>query len=228
MFHIVLIYGFGGTENSWPKDFILLLEKIYIIHRVKVVKNIKNIFYRKSIYEMAIEIKKYIIKKNIKPDVLGYSMGGFVLQELAKMQNKKFKLNKLIFLNSACEFNIKRAEKYILRNDIRYFFPKKWIKNNKKKVAKLEYNFRKNTSIFHLIFQMIIIKNWNSNCKSLKIIKNKSIIITGDKDKIITAFESISMEKYLINNIKTVIIKNSGHGLLFQYPKMISNIIIKN
>jgi len=96
---LVLIFGFGGFSTSWPFEFINFLKEKYTVYPIDV--------NGETIEQMAKNMKIEIMKKGLfKPHVLGYSMGGFVLQELARLQKTyNFQLGKLIFLNTTCKID---------------------------------------------------------------------------------------------------------------------------
>ena len=131
-------------------------------------------------------------KKKIKKfNLIGHSMGGMIVQEIAKLASEK--ILKLICYGTGPRGNIpgrfetidetRKKLKINGLKDTAYRIAKTWfIKEEKAKYFYLCEEAGKQTSIEATDNGLIAMKNWNG-IKDLKNIKNETLIIWGDQDK---------------------------------------------
>jgi pimeloyl-ACP methyl ester carboxylesterase len=109
---------------------------------------------------------------------------------------------------------------------IKVRFPEKWIMENAEQVK--EYvqfqkglNFNETLGLMH----SNAIESWDGVCDEIKNIKVPTLVIVGDKDEI-TWTNNAKYIQGQIPDSELTVIKNSGHGLIYQYPDVISRKIL--
>jgi pimeloyl-ACP methyl ester carboxylesterase len=171
-------------------------------------------------------------------DILGWSMGGMIAQELAISDPEK--VNKLIIYASICggndsvppnnevlnaysnqtENTTKRLEKFLP-----LLFPNQWRVDNPDLIQELP----KSTEISPvgtLDLQMKAITGWQGTCNRLNNITHPTMILVGTDDVITVPENSIFMASK-IPGAWLVQMEGGGHAVMMQYPEKFSGIIDK-
>ena len=191
-FPLVLVHGFLGSSEMWypQKEF---LSKYYRVIAPALpgfgesskTKSLDNIS------EMANTVLELINKKNIKKfNLMGHSMGGMIVQEMAKLSGEK--INKLICYATGPIGDIPgrfepidESREKLKENGIEITsnrISKKWfVEGDKAKYFYLCDNANKVVSEETADNALNALKNWKG-LENLKKIKNKTLIIWGDKD----------------------------------------------
>ena len=182
---------------------------------------------------MAKAILNLLEKKEIKNyNLLGHSMGGMVVQEMAKVAGEK--ILKLVCYGTGPRGNIpgrfetiNQSREKLKMNGLKntaYRIAKTWfIEEDKAKYFYLCENAAKQTSVEAADNGLIAMKNWNG-VDNLKNIKNKTLIIWGDQDK---AYNYSQVET-LNNNIPDSdlkIIKGCSHNVHLEKPGEFNNTV---
>jgi pimeloyl-ACP methyl ester carboxylesterase len=194
-----------------------------------------------TINQLADDAKGLLDVLNItKADILGYSMGGMIAQELT-LQHKD-KVDDLIIYASYCgtknqtylppeklllQFgDLNGTEDEIKKRFVPYQFPKDWIEQNTEKYDKISSSF-KLPSKETLQKQQKAIFDWINNggsCDRLKDIQQDTLIIAGTADKVIPSINSeILKDKIERAQLETFV--GGGHALMFQFPERLSEVI---
>jgi pimeloyl-ACP methyl ester carboxylesterase len=229
---LILIMGSNGTMDLWSPALISALSKN---NRVIIFDNRGMGLTSSSDSEFSIKLfaedtTGLMDALNIaKANVLGWSMGTYIAQELAL--NHPDKVNRLILyaadaggdkaihspdviaqLNDTSGTERERGERLL-----RLIFPASWLKENPdpRKYMQMTTEQVLPESIKR---QGIACEKWAGTYDRLSQIKVPVLLITGTDDVISPPQNSIMM----VDKIPAawlVQIKGGGHGLMFQYPE---------
>ena len=190
---LVFVHGFLGSTDMWSPQIEYFKEYYRILTpALPGFGKSKTLKSCDTIECMAKAILKSLEKKKVERFyLLGNSMGGMIVQEIAKLAGKK--ILKLICYGTGPSGNIPgrfetidQSRKNLKINGLEstaYRIAKTWfIEEDKAKYFYLCENAGKQTSIEAADNGLIAMKNW-SGVDNLKNIKNKTLIIWGDKDK---------------------------------------------
>ncbi len=241
---ILLISGSGNVMDVWPTHFLQELSKD---HKVLIFDN-------RGVGNTTSGIKAFSIKqfandtagllnalKLQQTDVLGFSMGSFVAQQLVLTYPDK--VNRLILYGASCGGQegtsqspqvVKTLSDFVNNQTedetsfLEVTFPIKWIKENpnlldtipKSPEIILSTTLKKQFEIN----ENWLSKNWTGVCDQLQKMTKPTLIITGTEDQAIPPINSL----VLVDKIPgawLVQIKDAGHGLMYQYPETFTNIV---
>jgi len=175
-----------------------------------------------------------------KSDVLGFSMGTFIAQQLTLLHPQK--VNRLVLYAASCggKENIPESPDvvkilsdfaYNRSHDVGKFlsvtFPPSWIKSHSNNISipkskeivppdtqKQQFN----------IVEAWFATNWSGVCGQLSKISVPTLVITGTEDITAPAANSLIIAQK-IPGAWLVQIKGAGHGLMYQYPEKISTVL---
>jgi len=233
---LVLVHGFLGSSEMWKpqKEYLSKFFRV-IAPALPGFGESSKVKSCESINSMAKTILDLLNKKNInKFNLMGHSMGGMIVQEIAKISGEK--INKLICYATGPigdipgRFEPIDVSREKLKKDgleeTAYRISKKWfVEGDKAKYFYLCDNANKATSNKAADNALIALKNWRS-LENLKNIKNKTLIIWGDKDTAYN-FEQVDILNKNIPNSKIEVIKGCSHNVHLEIPKKF-NEIVKN
>jgi len=221
-FPLVLVHGFLGSSIMWKLQ-IEYLKKNYrvIAPDLPGFGKSNNIKSCKSIKCMAETILTSLKKKKIKNFyLLGHSMGGMIVQEIAKISGEQ--ISKLICYGTGPIGNMPGRFETI--NESREKLKNVGLEKTADRIAKTWFvegglakyfylcsNAGKATSIEAADNALIAMKNWNG-VENLKNIKNQTLIIWGDKDKAYNLNQATTLNKN-IKNSELKIFKNCSHNV---------------
>jgi pimeloyl-ACP methyl ester carboxylesterase len=241
---LLLIMGFGGTMNNWDP---IMIKKLSLNHTVIVFDNRgvgstelgnKNF----SISQFAKDTVGLINALHInKTDVMGFSMGGFIAQEIAL--NNPEKINKLVIYASNCGGrestpptpelsklvqNTSKSMQEILDGVTALIFPKEWSIQNPQVIETIKegYKIPPVISMDTIQKQGIASSYWYNAgvCNQLEKITIPTLIVVGTKDILTPKANSLIMTEK-IPDAWLVQIKNGGHGVMYQYPNKFTSIV---
>ena len=235
-FPLVLVHGYLGSSEMWCN------QRDYFSKSCRVISPALPGFGESSSAQSLDSINKmarFVIdiideRKIQKFNLLGHSMGGMIVQEIAKIIGDR--VNKLICFATGSigeipgRFETIDETRKRLKNDgIDISFsrvPKKWfVKGDKDKNYYLCENAVKNVSLETADNALIAMKNWSGK-DNLKNIKNDTLIVWGDKDTSYN-FEQVDTLNKNIKNSRLEIFENCSHNVhLEQVEKF--NILIKD
>ena len=238
-FPLVLVHGYLGSSEMW------CLQRDYLSKFFRVISPALPGFGESheaqsldSINDMANFVINIIDEKKIdKFNLLGHSMGGMIVQEIAKLAGDR--INKLICFatGSIGEIpgrfeSIDETRKRLKEegSDISFSrVPKKWfVKGDKDKNYYLCANAVQNVSSETADNALKAMKNW-SGIDNLKNIKNKTLIVWGDKDTSYN-FDQVDTLNKNIKNSKLEIFKDCAHNVHLEeadkFNKLIKDFII--
>jgi pimeloyl-ACP methyl ester carboxylesterase len=236
---ILLINGYSQSMDNWDPT---LLERLASNHTVIIFNNRgignttsgENRFF--SIAQFANDTAGLLDVLEIKQaDILGYSMGGFIAQELALTHPDR--VGKLIIYASICGGNesilasqvinmlsngsgtaMERIERFLP-----LFFPEKWRNENPnylERIPKTIETIPNKTLDQHTE----AIFNWTGTCSKLKNITQPTLVIVGTDDVVTLPANSLLITER-IPGAWLVQIKGAGHGLMYQYPEQFNKVL---
>ena len=171
-------------------------------------------------------------KKIDKFHLLGHSMGGMIVQEMAKKSGGK--ISKLVCYSTGpigampgrfetvdqSRENIKKNGLEVTAKNIAQTW---FVLGEKAKYFDLCLEAGKQTSIEAADNALIAIKNWDG-VKNLQDIKNDTLIIWGDKDKSYNLGQVQTLEKN-ISDSNLVIFKGCAHNVHLEQPDQFNHTI---
>ena len=236
---ILLINGYAQSMDNWDS---ILLERLASNHTVIIFNNRgignttsgENRFF--SIAQFANDTAGLLDVLEIKQaDILGYSMGGFIAQELALTHPDR--VGKLIIYASICGGNesilssqvinilsngsgtaMERIEKFLP-----LFFPEKWRNENPNYLERIPKTIETipNKTLDQHTEAMF---NWTGTCSKLKNITQPTLVIVGTDDVVTPPANSLLITER-IPGAWLVQIKGAGHGLMYQYPEQFNKVL---
>ena len=233
-FPLVLVHGFLGTSKMWEPQINFFKNYFRVITpdlpgfgRSNKVKSHNSI---QSIANLILDCLEE--KKIDKFNLLGHSMGGMIVQEMAKKNGDK--ISKLI-----CYSTGPRGEmpgRFETVDQSRENFKKKGLELSAKNIVKTWFVLGEKAKYFDICIEagkqtsletvdntLIAFKNWNG-VNTLKNIKNETLIVWGDQDRSYNLDQVKTLEKK-IRNSKLIIIKNCAHNAHLEQPGQFNNII---
>jgi pimeloyl-ACP methyl ester carboxylesterase len=251
---ILLVSGLGGDMNAWEPSTLKVLSSN---HTVIVIDNrgVGNTTIGTkpfSFQQLANDTAGLLDALKIqKADVLGYSMGSFVAQQLTVMHPEK--VNRLILVAASCggkegiprspqlvKMVIHFANKIVnhipitpqeVKMILSMSFGSGWIKlhpNYLDTIPKAEDLFAgipPNTQMQQIkAVQSWMAMNWAGVCGELTKISNPTLIITGTDDVIVPTANSLIIAGK-IPGAWLVQIKDAGHALFVQYPDKVNKVL---
>jgi len=225
---LVLVHGYLGSSEMWK------FQKDYLKNYFRVIApalpgfgesyKVKSL---NSINTMANIILECVQKKKInKFNLMGHSMGGMIVQEIAKIAGDK--VNKLICFATgsignipdrfeSLDVSIKRLREEGIKETVKRIPPKWFVNGNKAKNYYLCENAVKKTSEETADNALNAMKNWNV-LDNLKNIKNETLIIWGDKD-VSYNFDQVETLNKNIPNSRLEIFKGCCHNVHLEEPE---------
>jgi len=171
-------------------------------------------------------------KKINKFHLLGHSMGGMIVQEMAKRSGDK--ISKLVCYSTGPKGEMPGRFETI--DQSRENLKKKGLEITAKNIAKTWFIKGENAKYFDICIEagkqttletadnsLVAINNWNS-VDNLKDIKNETLIIWGDQDKSYN-LEQIQALENNIKNSKLIIFKNCAHNVHLEQPNQFNKTI---
>ena len=231
---LVLVHGFLGSSDMWAPQIKFFKDDFRVIAPALPGFGKSNAINScDSIECMAKVILNLLEKKQIKNfNLLGYSMGGMIAQEIAKITGEK--ILKLICYGTGPRGNIpgrfetidqSREKLKINGLDVTaHRIAKTWfIEEDKSKYSYLCDEAGKQTSIEAADNGLVAMKNW-SGIENLKNIKNETLIVWGDKDKAYN-FNQVETLSNNIPNSSLRIIKNCSHNVHLEKPEKFNSVV---
>ena len=235
-FPLVLVHGYLGSSEMWS------LQKEFLSKNFRVISPALPGFgesYKAQSLNSINAIAKFVFKcldekKITEFHLMGHSMGGMIVQEMVKISGDRIK--KLICFATGSIGDIpgrfesmdttrERLKKDGLKETLSRV-PQKWfVEGDKAKYFYLCSNAGKATSLEATDNALMAMKNWNG-LENLKNIKNKTLIIWGDKDTAYN-FNQVDTLNQNIPNSKIEVIKDCSHNVHLEIPEKF-NEIVKN
>jgi len=231
---LVLVHGYLGSSEMWKLQKDYLQKKFRII--APALPGFGESFNAKSLNSinlMAKLIIQQIDLKNIdKFNLMGHSMGGMIVQEIANLFGDR--INKLICFATGpigdipgrfepINTSIKKLGEEGIKEQVKRIPPKWFVEGEQAKNYYFCENAVKNISEETARNALIAMRDWNG-LENLKKIKNKTLIIWGDKDKSYN-FEQVSTLKNNIPDSDLKIFKNCCHNVHLEQPQKFNQVV---
>jgi pimeloyl-ACP methyl ester carboxylesterase len=239
---LVMITGLNAAMDLWDNRFLDDLSSKYQV----IIFDNRGIGYTTatpanfSIGQLANDTAGLMDALGIEQaNILGYSMGSFVAQELAIDHPEKVK--KLILLASNCggSHTIQPAPDIFreipdlsepsnltpqeLKKFLDILFPPEWLTVNPDIYMRFTQTEESSTPE-NLTKQVMAVALWSGSYDRLDRVISPTLIVAGMKDVIIPPDNSLILAEK-INGSWLVRFENAGHGLVFQYPDELARIV---
>jgi pimeloyl-ACP methyl ester carboxylesterase len=239
---ILLIMGYSASMSNWDPTLINDLSKNHtvVIFDNRGIGNTSLGNKDFSIPQFAKDTVGLINALHInKTDVMGFSMGGFIAQEIAVTNPEK--INKLVIYASICgghestpinqdltqiTFHSKNTTVFY-RGLVPLIFPKEFInKYPPGFVDNVAKTFPLNTSMDTLKKQYKAISSWYNTgvCNQLGKINKPVLIMVGTKDVLAPEKNSLLMTEKIPHSW-LIRIQEGGHAMMVQYPNIMDPVI---
>ena len=233
-FPLVLVHGFLGSAEMWKPQINFFKNYFRVIAPdLPGFGKSKEVKSHNSIQSIANLLLNFLEEKKIdKFYLLGHSMGGMIVQEMAKKSGNK--ISKLICYSTGprgempgrfetvdqSRDNLKKNGLEIMARNI----AKTWfVKGENAKYFDICISVGKQASIETVDNALIAFKNWNG-VDTLKNIKNKTLIVWGDKDKSYNLEQIKTLEKNIPNS-SLIVFNNCAHNIHLEEPEKFNNTI---
>ena len=236
---LVLVHGFLGSSKMWEPQIRFFKNHYRVIvidipgfGRSNKAKSYQDI---PSIAQLLLECLEK--KKINKFHLLGHSMGGMIIQEMARIEKKK--ILKLIFYSTGAigqmpgrfetvkksRENLKKIGLEVMAKNI----AKTWfVKGEKAKYFDICIDSGKQASYEAVDNSLIALEKWNG-IKTLKDIKSKTLILWGDKDRSYN-LEQVTILKNNIKDSELKIFKGCAHNIHLEeegeFNKAVNNFLL--
>ena len=239
-FPLVLIHGFLGSSKMWGPQIDFFKKNFRVITPdLPGFGKSTHIKSHDSILSLANLILDCLKNKQInKFYLLGHSMGGMIVQEMAKIYGDK--ISKLICYSTGpigempdrfetMDESRDNLKKIGLESTARNIAKTWFILSEKAKYFDLCIQAGKETSVDAVDNALIAMKEYNGT-NNLKFIKNETLIIWGEKDKSYN-YKQIQTLKENISNSSLVIFKECAHNIhlekIEEFNKTVQNFLNK-
>ena len=226
-FPLVLVHGFLGSSQMWEPQ-IEYFKKYYRVLAPDLPGFGKSNTSEScsSIISMAQIVIDSLKKKGVeKFYLLGHSMGGMIVQEMAKLSGNR--ISKLICYGTgpigeipgrfeSMDESRKKLNKIGLQTTAHRIAKTWFVKGEYAKYFYLCSNAGKETNLKAADNALIAMKNWDG-LENLKNIKNETLIIWGDNDKSYN-FDQVDTLNKNIKNSKLKIFKGCSHNTHLEMP----------
>ena len=233
-FPLVLVHGFLGSSKMWKPQIDFFKNYFRVITPdLPGYGESNQAKSHNSIQSIANLLLDCLEEKKInKFHLLGHSMGGMIVQEMAKKVGGK--ISKLVCYSTGPRGEM--PERFETVDQSRENLKKKGLEETAKNIAKTWFikgedakyfdiyiNAGKQTSMETADNSLVAIKNWNG-VDTLKNIKNETLIVWGDQDKSYN-LEQIQILEHNIENSKLIIFKNCAHNVHLEQPGQFNNTV---
>ena len=233
-FPLVLVHGFLGSSKMWKPqiDFFKYHFRVITPDLPGFGRSNKATSHN-SIQSIANLLLDCLEEKKIdKFHLLGHSMGGMIVQEMAKKSGGK--ISKLVCYSTGPKGEmpgrfetVDQSRENIKKNGLEVTaknIAQTWfVLGEKAKYFDLCLEAGKQTSIEAADNALIAIKNWDG-VKNLQDIKNNTLIIWGDKDKSYNLGQAQTLEKN-ISDSNLVIFEGCAHNVHLEQPDQFNHTI---
>jgi pimeloyl-ACP methyl ester carboxylesterase len=254
---ILLIQGLGGSMNSWHPSILKELSSNHtvIIFDNRGVGNTTTGTKQFSIQQFANDTVGLLDGLKIqKANVLGFSMGSFIAQQLAVTHPEK--VNRLLLVGSTCggkesipqsPENLKLGEKIIssivnntpikpqeMKTVLSWGPGPTWIKLHPEALETIPTNPKdlvpSDMTLNTYMQQTNAVQNWKSTnwsgvCSQLTKISQPTLVLTGTEDLAIPGPANSIIIAGKIPGAWLVQIPAAGHNVMDQYPAEIGKIL---
>ena len=232
---LILVHGFLGSSEMWKPQINFFKDYFRVITpdlpgfgKSNKVKSHNSI---QSIANLLLDCLEE--KKIDKFYLLGHSMGGMIVQEMAKKDGNK--ISKLVCYSTGprgempgrfetVEQSREKLKKQGLKIAAKNIAKTWFIKGEDAKYFDICIEAGKQTSMEAVDNALIAFKNWNG-VNTLKNIKNETLIIWGDQDKSYN-FKQVQTLKQNIANSTLCIFNGCAHNVHLEKAEKFNRIVL--
>lgn len=232
---LILIGGLGAVKELWTEEFIgPLAEKFQVVAfdnrgMGQTPAGSKEF----SISQFARDTAQFARRLGLeRTHLLGYSMGGYVAQELA-LQEPGI-VDKLVLMSTECggAHGVRQEPGILLQlaadgagdgADRHFFISAASIASGEVDLADL-FEASDGGSSQAVSMQADAIKQWSGTCARLPGIDRPTLVITGTED-IVMLPENARVISELISGAKLVEMEGGDHGFILQFPARLGALI---
>lgn len=236
---IVLVLGYGMTIDEWPGRMISTLASSFrvILYNHRGVSGVFNQSVKFTIPQGSLDLHSLVSQLADGPvHIVGYSMGGMIGLEYVIRYPEL--TDRLVLLSTHCggqesipaddrineemakelpdiDAYLERAGRLLLTDTYRkqHPDPMSWFADHGE-VADSK----------SVMDQYNALGTWEGVYADLHLIRVPTLVITGDQD-IVTPPQNASIIANSIHGAQLVVLKNTAHGLIFQEPVRVAEII---
>ena len=234
-FPLVLVHGFLGSSKMWEPQINFFKDHFRVItpdlpgfgksNKAKSHNNIQSI--AKLLLDCLDE------KKIDKFYLLGHSMGGMIVQEMAKISGNK--IIKLICYNTGPRGEM--PDRFETVDQSRENLKKNGLEITAKNIAKTWFVKGEEAEYFDICIEavkqlsietvdnaLVAFKNWDG-VETLKNIKNETLIVWGNKDKSYNLDQVQTLNKNIPNS-SLFIFEGCAHNVHLEKPEEFNRTIL--
>ncbi|NTU96840.1 MAG: alpha/beta hydrolase [Chlorobiaceae bacterium] len=236
---LLLIMGYGSTMNLWEPQ---LLERFAERYKVIVFDN-RGVGGSEagvqpfSISQFAEDSSALLHALGVgQAHVLGWSMGSLVAQELALLYPAR--VSRLVLHAAHCDAKMFPPSPEVLarltdpsgtpeERGMRYIsvlFPESWLRDNGLRLKEIFFRPMGPVPEESIGMQAEAIDSWEGSAGRLDKIACPTLLVAGAEDNLVPPENSRYMAGKIPGSQLTVI-ENGGHGLMFQFPGIFSDIV---
>ena len=228
---LLLVMGLGGVKELWSREFIAPLADRYAVVTFdsRGMGRTTTGALPVGISRMAHDAAGLLASLGIgRAHVLGYSMGGYVAQELA-LEHPSV-VDRLVLVSTECGgakgirvepgvlFEFHGGDSPVPGSTRRSFFlTAEWLKENPGGAGDIFGTLGHEPDREGLERQAEAVREWSGACARLPGITNPTLVITGTDDIVIMP-ENARVLSELIPESTLVTVEGAGHGFLLQFP----------
>jgi pimeloyl-ACP methyl ester carboxylesterase len=250
---VLLINGYSAPMDFWDPDLLSKLASNYtvIVFNNRGIGNSSSGDKKFTLAQFANDTSGLLDALKIeKADVIGWSMGGMVAQELAL--NHPDKVRKLVIFASVCGgggdggggqttssltsevmpspevmkvfTNQSGTSQERIQRILPLMFPEEWRMKNPdylEKIPKSTETIPNKT----LDNQLEAVINWPGTCNRLSEIVQPTLVVVGTDDELTVPMNSLQITKEIPGAV-LVAVQGGGHALMLQNPEKFSNIVL--
>jgi pimeloyl-ACP methyl ester carboxylesterase len=237
---LLMITGFSGTMDMWDPSFVSRLSDEY---RVIVFDN--RGMGETTPGDSAFTIERFAddtagLMEALgieRAHVLAWSMGTEVALELVLRHPQR--VDRLVLYGGDCQMNLcppspevlealydtsgtpeERGERLLM-----HLFPADWLAANEESIISLFSGFTEASSPASIQKQSEAMDSWRGALDRLELIETPTLLVTGTEDVLTPPRNSIILHDGLPNSV-LLEIEDAGHGLMYQYPEVLSEAVL--
>ncbi|MFH1914434.1 MAG: alpha/beta hydrolase [Pseudomonadota bacterium] len=226
---LLMIMGYAGTMDAWDATLVARLAK----HRRVILFDNRNMGYSSTsgapvtMERMALDALGLIEALNLdQPDVLGWSMGSIIAQEMALA--RPHEVGKLVLHGSACQPGpvldaVDRIEAMNREQMLASLFPPEWVRRNPDVYGRLPRPALPPSSEV-MARQRDGMRLWPGTADRLPGLRGAVLLIVGEEDNVTPVAQSVTMAS-LIRGAWLVRFDGGGHWLMYQNPDAMAEVV---
>jgi pimeloyl-ACP methyl ester carboxylesterase len=231
---LLLIQGYRATMDDWDPTLLDALAAHYLV----VVYDNRGMG-RSSAPPEAFDIRQLADDAAGLLDglglrrvtVLGYSMGGFIAQELALAYPER--VQRLVLLSTGCggaaSVPVRPAVWEALdasggnaaERILGVLLPADWIAANQAYLRRLAARPREASPAATIVRQRQAIEAWPGTCDRLPALRAATLVLVGVEDEVLVPANAVRLVDQ-IPGAWLAQFAGGGHGLMYQYPRQIA------